>query len=106
MIPGIEGVGEGALQISFRQTEVKDARKKYGDGQCSTMSAHKDEWDAVRISRAAVAAPVLFSRTHPARAGKDCEGHVGGAPVRFAAARRRELRAGCPDEDHPDARLR
>jgi hypothetical protein len=30
MIPEIEGVGEGTPQISFRQTELKDARKNMG----------------------------------------------------------------------------
>jgi hypothetical protein len=61
MIPEIQGVGD-TLKISFRQIKLKDARENnYGDGQCSTMSAHKDEWDAVRISRVALAAAVLFS---------------------------------------------
>jgi hypothetical protein len=32
MIPEIEGGGGGYQQISFRQIDVKDARKKYGDG--------------------------------------------------------------------------
>jgi hypothetical protein len=61
MIPEIQGVGD-TLKISFRQIKLKDARENnYGDGQRSTMSAHKDEWDAVRISRVALAAAVLFS---------------------------------------------
>jgi hypothetical protein len=81
MIPEIEGVGD-TLQISFRQTKLKDVREEnYGDGQCSTMSAHKDEWDAMRISRAALAAAVFFSRAHSARAGENREGHVGAAQV-------------------------
>src|SRR5271170_2325044 len=106
MIPEIEGGGGGYPAKLGPATQSKGREKKYGDGQRSTMSAHKDEWHAVRISRAAQPAAVLLSRAHPARARKDCQRHVGAAPFRLAVARRRELGAGSADEDDPDARRR
>jgi hypothetical protein len=61
MIPEIEGGGVGYPQIRADETKLKGVRKKYGYGQCSKVSAHKDERHAVRISRSALAQALLLS---------------------------------------------